>query len=365
MTYELYCSNCNKNFTKKHPNIIWRYTKNTPISYLSEKHKCGAIIEKKIKLPTVDVVYTWYNSNDIKSQKTRFKYQLMENPNAQATSNDRFNDIGELKYSIRGVYKYMSWVRYIWIVIADDQKPPDWFKNLYESKVKIVRHSEIFTKEYVLPTYNSLTIESALHRIPRLAEKFIYFNDDIFVNKYVDYDTFFTETGKPKIWLNSNYTIDFKEKYEEIYNSVEQNALLLVKNRLGDKITNRKILTYRVRHFQKALTKKVMKDFEKFAGKDLLSTKQSRFRKHSNIYGISGASHLGIQQGTCEIGKLRSAQFIGLEDYNFDNKYEVDEVYDLISNSTFFCLNNSRNEIATVVVAMLEKLYPSRSINEK
>jgi len=364
MVSELYCYNCDKNFTIKHPNIVWKYTK-TPTPYIYETHTCGNSIEKKINIPTVDVVYTWYNSHDRKSQETRFKYQLHENPNAQAVSVDRFNDIGEMKYSIRGIYKYMSWIRYIWIVIADDQPPPTWLKLSNTSKVRIIRHSEIFDKDYIRPTYNSLTIELALYKIPKLAEKFIYFNDDIFVNNYVEYDTFFTPDGKPKIWLNRNYTINFNEKYTDIYSSVEQNALLLVKNRLGDKIINRGILNARVRHFQKALTKKMMKNFEKFAGKDLQSTKQSRFRKLTNIYGISGASHLGIQQGTCVIGKLRSAEYIGLEHYDFNKSYDIKEVYESISNSTFFCLNNIRNDIASIMNILLTKLYPYKSINEK
>lgn len=364
MVTELYCSSCGKKFTVKHPNIVWKYGKK-PTSYVYETHICGNLIEKKINIPTIDVVYTWYNSHDLKSQETRFKYQLIENPNAQATTTDRFNDLGEMKYSIRGIYKYMSWVRYIWIVIADDQPPPEWLTISKYGKVRIIRHSEIFDKDYILPVYNSLTIELALYKIPKLAEKFIYFNDDIFINNYVDYDTFFTEDGKPKIWLNSSYTIDFKEKYTEIYNTVEQNALLLVKNKLGDKITNKRILSYRVRHFQKALSKQMMKNFEKLADNELLSTKQSRFRKHTNIYGISGASQLGIQQGTCVIGKLRSAEYIGLEQYNFKNKYDVKEVYDSISKSTFFCLNNSKSDMFKIITSMLDKLYPYKSINEK
>ena len=49
----------------------------------------------------------------------------------------------------------------------------------------MVPHSEIFRPDLkrkgALPTFNSCAIESQLHRIPGLAECYLYLNDDFFL----------------------------------------------------------------------------------------------------------------------------------------------------------------------------------------
>ena len=50
--------------------------------------------------------------------------------------------------------------------------------------------------EEYLPTFNSHTIEMNLHRIKGLSEQFVYFNDDMFINKPMKPRDFFVH-GKP------------------------------------------------------------------------------------------------------------------------------------------------------------------------
>jgi hypothetical protein len=47
--------------------------------------------------------------------------------------------------------------------------------------VSVVTHSQIFPNRADLPTFSSNAIETNLHRIPGLAPRWIYFNDDIFL----------------------------------------------------------------------------------------------------------------------------------------------------------------------------------------
>ena len=50
------------------------------------------------------------------------------------------------------------------------------------SKVKIACHADIFGEfSTVLPTFNSLSIESMIWRIEGLSDRFLYFNDDVFL----------------------------------------------------------------------------------------------------------------------------------------------------------------------------------------
>ena len=59
-------------------------------------------------------------------------------------------------------------------------------------KVKIVDHTEIFgDNKPLLPVFNSRSIETKIHRIPGLAEHFIYFNDDMILLRPVSKSDFF------------------------------------------------------------------------------------------------------------------------------------------------------------------------------
>ena len=57
--------------------------------------------------------------------------------------------------------------------------------NLNAPKLHVVRHDEFIPQEY-LPTFSSHTIEMNIHRIPGLAEHFVYFNDDMFMLRSFD-----------------------------------------------------------------------------------------------------------------------------------------------------------------------------------
>ena len=99
----------------------------------------------------------------------------------------RYRDWDTLKYWFRGVEKYAPWVRYIFFV-SDDQKP-EWL-NLDHPKLKWIKHTDFIPAEY-LPTFNSNVISWNLHRIEGLAEKYVYFNDDVFLINTTEPEDFF------------------------------------------------------------------------------------------------------------------------------------------------------------------------------
>ena len=112
------------------------------------------------------------------------------------TGNDptRFIDNNELYYCIQSIRTFAPWIRTIHVV-TDNQTPsfltPETRKRL---NVRIVDHTEIFAScEWALPTFNSRTIETALWRIPDLAPRFIYFNDDYVLTANVTPDDFFVD----------------------------------------------------------------------------------------------------------------------------------------------------------------------------
>ncbi len=90
----------------------------------------------------------------------------------------RYVQHGELRYCLRSIDKFTPWVRRIFLM-TDNQRPA-WLKD--HPKVTIVDHKEIIPA-YLLPIFSSIAIEMHIHKIPGLAEHFIYGNDDFFINR--------------------------------------------------------------------------------------------------------------------------------------------------------------------------------------
>lgn len=145
----------------------------------------------------VDVVFTWVNDKDPAWQE---KYNAAKNIGVEhhgqyATDAARFSNHNELFFSVQSVIKFLPWVRNIYIVTDDQQ--PGWINEF--PSVKIVDHREIIEPEF-LPTFNSHVIEAHLHKIPALAEHFIYFNDDVFVARELPKGHFFKSNGLASIF---------------------------------------------------------------------------------------------------------------------------------------------------------------------
>lgn len=131
----------------------------------------------------IDFVMPWVNGNDINWQALRNRY--CENP--ATLDESRYREWDVLKYWFRAVEKYAPWVDKIHFVTCGQW--PDWL-NADHPKLRLVDHKDYIPKEY-LPTFNSRTIELNFHRIPDLAEHFVYFNDDMYLNAPVTPEDFF------------------------------------------------------------------------------------------------------------------------------------------------------------------------------
>lgn len=134
----------------------------------------------------IDFVVLWVDSSDLEWQKNRQKYSPDKNDDV---SNIRYRDWDNLKYWFRAVEKHAPWVRRIHLVTCG--QVPEWL-NTNAPKLQLVNHADYMPIE-ALPSFNSNAIEIGMYRIPGLAEKFVYFNDDIFLTNDVTEDYFFHE----------------------------------------------------------------------------------------------------------------------------------------------------------------------------
>ena len=132
----------------------------------------------------VDFVITWVDGSDPSWQEERRRYACAEE---QGGIPVRFRDWGLLRYWFRSVEAFAPWVRKIHFVTCGQK--PAWLRSGHP-KLHCVAHRE-FIPEERLPLFNSAAIELHLHRIPELAEHFVYFNDDMFLLRPVPQTLFF------------------------------------------------------------------------------------------------------------------------------------------------------------------------------
>ena len=132
----------------------------------------------------IDFVIIWVDGNDPEWRAVKRQYT------PQVGEDDgevRYRDWDNLQYWFRAVEKYTPWVNKIHFVTWGHL--PEWLDTT-NPKLHIVNHKDYMPEEY-LPTFNSHTIELNLFRIEGLAEQFVYFNDDMFINRPMSKEDFF------------------------------------------------------------------------------------------------------------------------------------------------------------------------------
>ncbi len=155
----------------------------------------------------VDIVYTWVDGADPswRSRKSLHSPDPAAALDRSATSLARYLNRDELRYSMRSVAMYAGWVHRIFIVT--DGQIPDWLDATHP-KVIVVDHRDIFADPSVLPVFNSHAIESQLHHIDGLSERYLYLNDDVFLGRPVLPELFFHANRVAKFLLAPDTTID-------------------------------------------------------------------------------------------------------------------------------------------------------------
>lgn len=156
----------------------------------------------------VDVVIAWVDGDDPAHRAKRLQY----GGKVATTHNDvggdmRFRTTGEIYFCVASILRYAPWVRKFWIVTDNQDPKVDEFvaRNFPDNKIpiEIVDHKVLFRGyERYLPTFNSLAISTLLWRIPGLADRYLYFNDDVFL----------AAPAVPEMWFEGESTTLYARK---------------------------------------------------------------------------------------------------------------------------------------------------------
>jgi len=277
----------------------------------------------------VDIVYTWVDGNDPEWQRRKAEYEPdADDHNYSASHPARFANRDELRYSMRSVAMFASWVRRIHLVT--DGQVPDWLDQS-QPKIRIVHHREIFTDPSVLPVFNSHAIESQLHHIPELAERYLYFNDDIFFGRPVEPELFFEGNGIARFFL-SEQTLDLDPVSTEDLpaTSAAKNNRELIAHDFG--VTIR----HKMRHGVLPQLRSVLVELEERYADMFARVAASRFR-HPDDHSIVSSlqQYYAYLHGRAVPGEMHYRyQDIGLE----NTPRRLDEI--LRERPQVFCLND-------------------------
>jgi len=146
----------------------------------------------------IDFVLMWVDGSDPEWRALKDRYEaerkLAAPGDADANGECRYRDYGMLRYWFRAVERFAPWVNRVFFVTCGQK--PDWLDET-NPRLRLVNHAEYIPAEY-LPTFQANTIEMNLHRIKDLSERFVLFNDDMFLLRPVESSLFF-RNGLPVI----------------------------------------------------------------------------------------------------------------------------------------------------------------------
>lgn len=145
----------------------------------------------------VDVVITWVDTTDPKWQQ-RYEHALKQPFRRTARwSPERCPPDTELAMCLKLIRRNVTWVRSVYIV-TQQQDPPCRTENEI-----LVDHAALGLGH----VFNSHAIEASLHRIPGLAEHFLYYNDDFYTVRPLTRSQFFGDDGDTivrfTLWKNN------------------------------------------------------------------------------------------------------------------------------------------------------------------
>jgi len=310
----------------------------------------------------VDIVYLWVNSNDKYWQKKRREsFEVFLKKNREdiapfANTDGRFRDNGELTFNLRSLEKFFPDHGHVYIV-TDEQKPK-WLKS--SNKVTIIDHQDIIPKKNN-PIFASSHIETYIHHIPNLTEKFIYLNDDVFFGAPVDIDWWFKD--KLKYFLSKKTHKSYTEMQPNKLSPI--NGSILSSRWLNQKYPNYIHQNKIMAHSPKAFLKTLLFKAEE-AAKDLfINARSVNFRKWSSPGIIVDFVPRWLEYN--KFAEIIEIDELYIESGSLDLEIQLDLLSKKFNKIPFFCINDtcdnadSEDKRLKLVRKNLQKLLPYKS----
>lgn len=286
------------------------------------------------------MVYLWVDGNDTPWRRKRDAAAL-----ARPLSSDlarygdvegRYRDNDELRYSLRALSRFFPDHGHVYIVT--DNQTPTWLQS--SEQVTLVDHRDLIPPSS-LPTFDSGHIESYIHRIPCLSERFFYCNDDVFFGAPVHLDDWFSPEGVYLTW--SDDPVVSNEPLRRDANSLD-NACRLSKQWMQDHPGAGQDPAYQhtfrtFAHAPRPLRKSVLFELETLAPELFAMARSTVFRSWDCPTIVSDfVLRWSLAQGRAHLREYPHA-YVSTGDGNVQN--QLSALSQTFGALAFFCINDT------------------------
>lgn len=310
----------------------------------------------------IDIVYLWVDGNDPQWRARRHeaaRHHGAIDPGAMALYGNvegRFRDNDELRYSLRALERHFPGHGHVYIVT--DGQTPSWLRPSLH--LTLVDHRDLIP-ESRLPTFDSAHIESYVHRIPGLSERFFYFNDDVFFGAPVRVDDWFWPGGVFATWSDDPVVDGTALRPDE--NALENASRLSAQwlSRRSDYLHTPRTFA----HAPRPLLRSLLQAAELDAPELFERVRSTTFRTWASPTLVSDF----VLRRALALGQLRMRECAHLHVTTGcdDQAQQLDALIDAAGTLDFFCINDTTDDAhghdprLAKVRAALQRMFPLAS----
>jgi hypothetical protein len=315
----------------------------------------------------IDIVYLWVDGNDpVWRQKRQASLNRLDAKNRSSIAKygnveGRYRDNDEMRYSLRALERYFPDCGHVYIIT--DAQIPTWLKA--STKITIIDHTDLIPAAK-LPTFDSANIESYIHRIPNLSERYFYLNDDVFFGSPVNLNHWFHDDGIYVGWSDEAPVIGeaLQPEATSLDNACRLSIHWLKKHGKAQAHINRTFA-----HSPRPMQKSMLLTLETKAADLFESVRSTVFRAWDKPTIVSDfVLRWALENGQAD---LRDFSHIYLSTGDVKNAAQLDSFVDSEGLLDFFCINDTTDDAndldprLAMVTQALQKMFPTASCYEK
>jgi hypothetical protein len=325
----------------------------------------------------IDIVYLWVDGNDSTWRaKRQAALQTLPSDSSAAMARysnveGRFRDNHELRYSLRALEKFFPGHGHVYIVT--DAQAPDWLRP--SDRLTLVDHRDLMP-EASLPTFDSGHIESWIHHIPGLSERYFYFNDDVFFGAPVQVSDWFSDVGFHVTWSDEPWVTDEAMRVDAT--SLENACRLSIqwlaeKARSGAPALREQDPLYQstfrtFAHSPRPMLKSILLELEDTAPELFAAVRSTVFRSWDKPTIVSDfVLRWALAHG---LASVRSYRHRYVSTGEADQKMQLHSLQAEFGALEFFCINDTTDDAQTQdprlqnVLSVLQSILPNPSAFE-
>jgi hypothetical protein len=252
----------------------------------------------------------------------------------------RFRDNEELRYNLRALETYFPQHGHIYIVT--DAQTPAWLRP--SSKLTVIDHKDLIPA-HNLPTFDSGHIESYIHRIPNLSERYFYLNDDVMFGAPVQVSDWFSRDGLYVAWSDEPSVSDepMRQDAGALENACRLSNEWFKNNGHHPLVTQGYQHIFRTfAHSPRPMRKSLLNSLESIAPEMFISVRSTVFRKWDKPTIVSDfVLRWALASG---MARVRDYSHLYVSTGDVDQSAVLEQLVALAGKIDFFCVNDTTDD---------------------